>query len=79
MDLKGSRGTFWGALNAVLEFVDHHHKIEGPRISYALFGKGMDLKVKALVCFNKNWRRLPNVAGLFLFEIAPHILGANPP
>jgi hypothetical protein len=47
MDLDGSRGTLWGALNAVIEFVDHHHKIEGPRISYALFGKGMDLKVKA--------------------------------
>jgi hypothetical protein len=36
MDLDGSRGTFWGVLN--VEFVDHHRKVEGPRISYALFG-----------------------------------------
>ena len=47
MDLDGSRGTFWGVLNAVLEFVDHHRKIKGSRLSYALMGDGMDLKVKA--------------------------------
>jgi hypothetical protein len=47
MDLDGSRGTFWGVLNAILEFVDHHRKVEGPRISYALLGDGMELKVKA--------------------------------
>jgi hypothetical protein len=34
MDLDGSRGTFWGVLNAILEFVDHHRKVEGSRISY---------------------------------------------
>ena len=47
MQLEGSRGTFWGVLNAVLEFVDHHKEIKGSRLSYALMGDGMDLKVKA--------------------------------
>lgn len=47
MDMDGSRGTFWGVLNAVLEFVDHHRETKGSRISYALMGDGMDLKVKA--------------------------------
>jgi hypothetical protein len=36
-----------GALNAVLEYVDHDRAIDGSRISYALLGDGMDLKVKA--------------------------------
>jgi hypothetical protein len=47
MELAGSRGTFWGVLNAVLEYVDHHRKIEGPRISYVLLGGGMELKTRA--------------------------------
>lgn len=47
MDLAGSRGTFWGVLNAILEFVDHHRKVKGPRIGDTLLGDGMDLKVKA--------------------------------
>jgi phage/plasmid-like protein (TIGR03299 family) len=47
MDLDGSRGTFWGVLNAILEYVDHHRKVEGPRISYVLLGNGMDLKARA--------------------------------
>jgi phage/plasmid-like protein (TIGR03299 family) len=47
MDLEGSRGTFWGVLNAILEFVDHHQRVDGPRISYALLGEGMDLKKRA--------------------------------
>jgi hypothetical protein len=47
MDLDGSKGTFWGVLNAVLEFVDHHRETDGSRLSYALLGDGMDLKVRA--------------------------------
>jgi Domain of unknown function (DUF932) len=47
MNLPGSPGTFWGVLNAILEFVDHHRKIDGPRITYALLGDGMDLKMRA--------------------------------
>lgn len=47
MELQGSRGTFWGVLNAVLEYVDHHRNVDGPRISYALLGEGMDFKMKA--------------------------------
>jgi hypothetical protein len=46
-ELRGSRGTFWGVLNAVLEYVDHHHKVEQSRIAFALLGDGMDLKMKA--------------------------------
>jgi hypothetical protein len=29
MNLQGSRGTFWGVLNAVIEFVDHHQETKG--------------------------------------------------
>ncbi len=47
MDLAGSRGTFWGVLNAVLEFIDHHREVKGSRLSYALMGDGMELKVRA--------------------------------
>jgi hypothetical protein len=47
MDLEGSPGTFWGALNAILEYVDHHRKIEGPRVAYVLLGDGMDFKARA--------------------------------
>ena len=46
-NLPGSRGTFWGLLNAVLEFVDHHQKTKEPRLAHALLGDGMELKVKA--------------------------------
>lgn len=47
MELEGSRGTWWGVLNAVLEYVDHHKETHGSRLSYALLGDGMDLKTKA--------------------------------
>ncbi len=47
MNLDGSRGTFWGVLNAILEFVDHYREVEGSRLSYALLGDGMELKAKA--------------------------------
>jgi len=47
MNLAGSRGTFWGVLNAVLEFVDHEKQVKGSRLSYALLGEGMSLKSRA--------------------------------
>lgn len=46
MNLDGLRGTFWGVLNAILEFVDHHQKTSSS-LSYALLGDGMDLKSRA--------------------------------
>lgn len=46
-DLGTARGTYWGALNAVLEYVDHHREVKGDRPAYALVGEGMALKVKA--------------------------------
>lgn len=45
--LKGSAGTLWGVLNAVLEYVDHHSKTDQSRLAYSLLGDGMDLKVRA--------------------------------
>ena len=59
MDLDGSRGTFWGVLNAILEFVDYHRIIKVDRISYALLGDGMDLKMKA---FRMLQQELSNAA-----------------
>jgi phage/plasmid-like protein (TIGR03299 family) len=47
MNLEGSKGTFWGVLNAVLEFVDHHQKEDKSGPAYALLGEGMDLKSRA--------------------------------
>jgi phage/plasmid-like protein (TIGR03299 family) len=47
MSLPESRGTFWGALNAVTEYVDHHRPVKGPRFVYSLLGRGMDLKIRA--------------------------------
>ena len=46
-ELDGARGTYWGGLNAVCEYVDHHHATNGSALSYALLGDGMDLKVRA--------------------------------
>jgi phage/plasmid-like protein (TIGR03299 family) len=46
-DLASSRGTMWGMLNAVTEYVDHHREIKGDRVSYVLLGDGRDMKVKA--------------------------------
>ncbi len=46
MDLPGAKGTYWGALNAITEYVDHHHALkDGSRLAYALLGDGMDLKI----------------------------------
>ena len=47
MNLNGSRGTLWGVLNAVLEYVDHHQSVNGDRLAHALLGDGMDLKQEA--------------------------------
>lgn len=47
MDLDGSRGTCWGALNAVIEFVDHHQKVDGARVASVLLGSGMAMKMRA--------------------------------
>jgi phage/plasmid-like protein (TIGR03299 family) len=47
MDLVGTRGTYWGALNAVLEYIDHYQETKMAKIAYALIGDGMNLKVKA--------------------------------
>jgi phage/plasmid-like protein (TIGR03299 family) len=46
-NLASSAGTFWGALNAITEYVDHYREVKGSRLAYALLGDGMDLKVKA--------------------------------
>ncbi len=54
MQMNGSRGTFWGLLNAVLEYVDRHGKVQGSRLAYALIGDGMDLKVRAFSLIQKE-------------------------
>jgi hypothetical protein len=47
MNLPSCRGTFWGVLNAITEYVDHHRACKTDRFSYALLGDGSDLKMKA--------------------------------
>jgi hypothetical protein len=54
MQMQGSRGTFWGLLNAVLEYADHHREVNGSPLSYAFLGDGMDLKVRALSLIQKE-------------------------
>ncbi|GAA5784353.1 DUF932 domain-containing protein [Chitiniphilus shinanonensis] len=46
----GSRGTAWGLLNAVTEFVDHHRRARSQdyRLDSAWFGQGAQLKERAL-------------------------------
>lgn len=40
--------SYWGVLNAITEFIDHHKALKsGSRLSYALLGDGMDLKTRA--------------------------------
>jgi phage/plasmid-like protein (TIGR03299 family) len=48
--LTSSRGTAWGALNAVTEFVDHQRRARSQdyRLDSAWFGQGAQLKGKAL-------------------------------
>jgi phage/plasmid-like protein (TIGR03299 family) len=57
MDLAGSRGTLWGALNAVVEYVDHYKDTDQPRIAYALLGDGMDLKTRAFRMIQDEFAR----------------------
>jgi phage/plasmid-like protein (TIGR03299 family) len=47
MEMETAAGTFWGVLGAITEYIDHHKEIEGSRVSYALLGDGMDLKMRA--------------------------------
>jgi phage/plasmid-like protein (TIGR03299 family) len=48
--LSGSRGTAWGALNAMTEYVDHRRRARSQdyRLDSAWFGQGAQLKQKAL-------------------------------
>jgi hypothetical protein len=47
--MASSRGTAWGLLNGVTEFVDHHRRARTPdnRRDAAWFGQGAQLKQKA--------------------------------
>ena len=48
--LTSSRGTAWGLLNAVTEYVDHQRRARNQdyRLDSAWFGQGAQLKQKAL-------------------------------
>ncbi|QEL57902.1 DUF932 domain-containing protein [Chromobacterium paludis] len=48
--LTGARGTAWGLLNAVTEYVDHHRRARNQdyRLDSAWFGQGAQLKQRAL-------------------------------
>ncbi|WP_420066308.1 DUF932 domain-containing protein [Pseudomonas synxantha] len=49
-DLLSARGTAWGLLNAVTEYVDHERRARSSeyRLDSAWFGQGAALKQKAL-------------------------------
>lgn len=48
-DIKGVRGTLWGAYNAVTEVVDHQLSLnKADPVKYMGFGTGRDIKRKAL-------------------------------
>ena len=47
-DLQSARGTAWGLLNSVTEYVDHHKgRDQSRRLDNAWFGKGGELKLQA--------------------------------
>lgn len=50
-NMPGVKGTAWGLVNAVTEFVDHHVKTTtaSHRMSSAWFGRGEELKNQALI------------------------------
>ncbi len=49
-DMLGVSGTYWGMVNAVTEFVDHHSfsRSSETRLNTAWFGRGDDIKTNAL-------------------------------
>ena len=48
--MASSRGTAWGLLNSVTEYVDHHRRTRSQdhRLDSAWFGQGAQLKSRAL-------------------------------
>lgn len=47
-DLQSARGTAWGLVNCVTEYLDHYKgRDQSRRLDNAWFGKGSDLKVQA--------------------------------
>ena len=48
-DLPGVRGTYWGAVNAVTEYIDHHKpaRSDDARLNNAWFKGGDRLKTRA--------------------------------
>lgn len=50
---NSDKTTWWDALNAVLEFIDHHCEVKGSRLAYALLGDGMELKKRAFRAIGK--------------------------
>jgi hypothetical protein len=51
-EIRGVRGTAWGAYNAITEFVDHKRKVRGGeenRIGSIWFGQGSSVKQRAFV------------------------------
>jgi len=48
--LTGTRGTAWGLVNAVTEYVDHHRRARSSdyRLDSAWFGQGATLKQRAI-------------------------------
>jgi hypothetical protein len=49
-DMESARGTAWGLLNAVTEYVDHERRARSSeyRMDSAWFGPGAEIKQKAL-------------------------------
>jgi len=49
-DMESSRGTAWGLLNAVTEYVDHERRARSSeyRMDSAWFGQGAQIKQRAL-------------------------------
>lgn len=47
-DLQSARGTAWGLLNSVTEYIDHHKgRDQSRRLDNAWFGKGGEVKLQA--------------------------------